>query len=136
MDPPLPVTAELLSNHIKPFVCWQGHLAVRANLALFPELTVIDEKDVKGERKTRPRLTGEEVFRVARVLDVTADFLLDDEIDTPSPARSEAMAMILKVIAKIGEEEALDRLVQAPKVVSHQPTYGERRKEPPRGNKG
>lgn len=48
---------------------------------------------------------------IARALGVSVEYLIDDTIDEYEPARTETRVMIEGLISRLGEKEALNRLI-------------------------
>lgn len=51
---------------------------------------------------------------IARALGVSVEYLIDDSIDEYEPARTETRVMIEGLIGRLGEKEALNRLIGTP----------------------
>ncbi len=70
-----------------------------------PENRISKWKDGKGVP------TGPQLWRIAKALEVSMEYLADDDLDQPPEPLSRGQREILIIVEKLGERAAIDRLL-------------------------
>jgi transcriptional regulator with XRE-family HTH domain len=73
-----------------------------------------DSSRVSRREQGEGRPFGDRVLRMARALGITADFLLDDALDEPTPGLSDDELRILWAAHTVGYDVAIRRIMAKP----------------------
>jgi transcriptional regulator with XRE-family HTH domain len=84
----------------------------------FERAAMLSENRISKWKNNQGEPTASQALRMARMLGVSVEYLIDDEVDAPEPSVSEWERKVWEVVQEIGAELAWKKLVRPEHVAS------------------